>query len=272
MALISARDRERFLDRGYLVVPGVVDAGLCRDVTGAICEFIGVDLDEPDTWYRRPTHGHGIVPLHHDPRLWRVRILPSVYAVFRALYEREDLWVTMDRVSFKPRAREPEAYRLSPVHWDCDPRSFHDLGVQGLVYLTDTDPDQGAFACVPELYRELPAWVAEHGDDANLRHPDIGGRALEHVGGPAGSLVLWHRLMPHTSGRNDSPLPRFTQYVAMAPAGGEAERARRIRAFQERHAPEWALRQHVPGQLDPEPCKPIPLTSLGRRLVGLDPW
>ncbi|MEE9282427.1 MAG: phytanoyl-CoA dioxygenase family protein [Myxococcota bacterium] len=273
MSVITSQDRERFSEQGYLVVPGVVNAELCRRVIEAICEFVGADLQDPSTWYRRPNHGHGIVPLHHEPRLWQVRELPSIYDAFRQLYDCEDLWVTMDRVSFKPPPRKGDApFRPSPLHWDCDPRNFHRLGIQGLVYLTDTAEDRGAFACVPELFRDLQAWLADHAEDDDIRHPDIGERELVSVGGPAGSLVLWHRLMPHTSTRNDSTDPRFVQYVAMRPAGDETERAMRLRDFRERSAPAWALRQHVHGHINPEPWKPIELSALGRKLVGLDQW
>lgn len=271
--MLSAAERDRFLERGYLVVPGVVPRELCDRVIEAICAFAGVDAGDPATWTGRPVHGHGIVPLHHDPALWAVRQHPAVYEVFRALYRTDALWVSMDRVSFKPPARDAEPpVRLSPVHWDADPRTFRGLGVQGLVYLADTDDSQGAFACAPGLYRRLPEWLAERPDDGRRPRPDVRDDELVRVGGPAGSLLVWHRLMPHTSARNDSDRARLVQYVAMRPAGTEAERATRVAEFEERRAPAWARRQNVAGQRDPEPYKPVALTPLGRRLVGLDAW
>ena len=34
----------------------------------------------------------------------------------------------------------------------------------------------------------------------------------------AGSIVIWHRLLPHSNGRNLSDSPRFAQYITMSPA------------------------------------------------------
>ncbi len=231
--------------------------------------MVGADPDDPSSL--PPVDGHGIVGLHHHPSLWRVRQLPEVHRVFSDLYETEQLWVSMDRVSYKAPASEREL-RVSGVHWDVDPRNFRSMGVQGLVYLTDTESDQGAFACVPSIYRRLPEWVAEQGDDAvKVRRPDVAPGDIERVGGPAGSLLVWHRLMPHTSARNDTPRPRFVQYVTMSPTGGESAREGRLRDFRERRPPEWATRQYR-GSSPPQSAEPIDLSPLGRKLVGLDDW
>lgn len=273
MVALAREERERFLEQGYLVVQDVVPDSLRRDVIEAICETLGVDQQHPASWDSRRGDGHGIVPLHHHPSLWRVRQLPAVHRVFSELYQMDALWVSMDRVSFKPPLRRgDEPPRASSVHWDCDPRTFRGLGIQGLVYLTDTEADQGAFTCVPELFHHLPAWLEEHAEDENLRRPDVMGLELVRVPGPAGSLVLWHRLMPHTSATNNSATPRFVQYVAMSPVGSSEDRQVRTRDFEERRPPAWALRQNVPGQRNPEPWKPIELSPLGRKLVGFDDW
>ncbi|MEX2326983.1 MAG: phytanoyl-CoA dioxygenase family protein, partial [Pseudomonadales bacterium] len=223
-------------------------------------------------WQKDPGQGggHGIVPLHHHQALWNVRQHPAVYEVFRDLYGRDDLWVTMDRVSYKPpaAARRPDWCR-EPVHWDCDPWSFDDLSIQGLVYLTDTDETQGAFSCVPAIYRDLDNYRAAHVAAESRRHPDVSDNDLKAITGTAGSLVLFHRLLPHTSRLNESAQHRFVQYVAMQPVGTEADRQQRIREWQERLPPAWAIRQKIAGQQIPEPGEPARLTELGKRLVGI---
>jgi hypothetical protein len=96
--------------------------------------------------------------------------------------------------------------------------------------------------------------------------------AVEVIGGPAGSLLVWNRRMPHSSTFNLTDRPRWVQYVAMDPAGSEAEREQRIDAFGRSMPPEWAIVQKVPGQQIPEPGGPAALTPLGARLVGLESW
>lgn len=271
--VIGEREREQFLDQGYLVVENVVPADLCERVVEAILGFTGVRLDDASTWYQPGFAGLGIVPMHHHQALWDVRQHPAVYETFRELYGQDDLWVSMDRAGYKPPASEATSdWQRAPVHWDCDAWTFDALGMQGLVYLTDTSEDQGAFCCVPSIYRNLEAWREAHAHDDDRRHPKVDEGDIIPVSGGAGSLVVFHRLMPHTNGLNTSPRPRFAQYVTMSPADGEAERETRVEQWRDNMPPQWALRQKVAGQLVPEPGGPAHLTELGRKLVGVDAW
>ena len=268
----AAERRRELFAKGYLVVENVVPRELCEDVLAATADFLGIAADEPASWRTRTTHGHGIVPLHHHPALWALRQWPGIHHLFRQLYGTDRLWVTMDRVSFKaPSAQAHETPRMSAFHWDADPRNPRsETGFQGLVYLRDTAPEQGAFCCLPDVYAHLDDWL----DGRQVREAtealNTGEHRVEAVGGGAGAMVIWHRHMPHSSALNHGAAPRWVQYVAMDPAGDEATRAERIRLFREKRPPAWAVRQRVPGQQDPEPGATAELTPLGRRLVGFD--
>ena len=269
---IGIADRATLLERGWIAIPDVVPRALCEAVVASTAKFLGVDPDDRRTWFATHRDGHGIVPLHHGQALWNVRQHPDVHAVFAELLGTEALWVSMDRVSFKPPSSGwTEPYRESDLHWDTDPRRYDQFGVQGAVYLRDTDADQGAFCCVPDIYRNLASWLEVH---AERSFPaDAVGLPVERIPGTAGTLVVWHRLMPHSSGRNDGAEPRWTQYVTMDPASDdETRRAAQAAAFLGRRAPEWAIRQNVPGQLDPELGPTAELTALGRKLAGLYAW
>lgn len=270
---ITDEDRRHLLEEGWLAVPDVVTPELREAVINAICEFLGVDPDDPASWYRHSLGGHGIVPLHHHQSLWDVRQLPSIHEVFSEVYETPRLWVSMDRASFKAPADErwPDSAKINPFHWDGDPRR-NDLLVQGLVFLTDTDVQQGGVAFLPEFYKSLDTWTSEPHSDDEWRRPDCSRFPVNRVAGNSGTLVIWHRRMPHTSALNRGTKPRFVQYVTMSPAGGEAERAERIELWREKIPPPWAVRQNVPMQQNPEPGPSPALSSLGRKLVGVDPW
>jgi len=271
--MIGQTDRERFFEQGYLVVERLLPETLCARVRQAICEFTGVVEHDPATWRRHDVQGHGIVPLHHAQAMWDVRQHPALYQVFAALYQTEALWVSVDRVSFKAPAESfTTPYRTDPLHWDGDPRLRPSLSLQGLVYLTDTSPEQGGFCCVPDLYRRLDQWLPEHLDDANPLQPDVAGFDVVPIGAPAGSLVVWDRRLAHSSGANRCDRPRWVQYVTMSPAGDEPARVAHRTLYREKRPPPWALRQAVPGQRNPEPGAPATLTPLGRRLAGVDPW
>ncbi|MEJ2130990.1 MAG: phytanoyl-CoA dioxygenase family protein [Gammaproteobacteria bacterium] len=164
-----------------------------------------------------------------------------------------------------------DSARISPFHWDGDPRRL-ELMVQGLVLLTDTDAQQGGVALVPEFYKRLDDWVREEHTEQEWRRPDCSRFPVVRVPGKAGTLVIWHRRMPHTSALNRGNKPRFVQYVTMSPAGNDEEREERVRLWREKIPPPWAVRQNVPLQQNPEPGDSPTLTALGRKLVGVDAW
>jgi hypothetical protein len=263
-----------FRDKGYLVVPDVVPIDLCRRVVDLIARHCSIEAatglplgEDPAA----PQSGHGIVPIHHGQALWDVRQHPHVHRVFSSLYGREDLWVTMDRVSCKPPGLG-DAWHLEPLHWDCDPWQFDGMSIQGLVCLTDTTQIQGAFCCVPDIYRNLASYLDAHAGHADRRRPLAEPDDIKSIGGPAGSLILWNRLMPHSSGVNLSNDPRYVQYLAMQPVGDQQARDQRVREWRQCLPPDWAIKQQVPSQKIPEPGLPADLTILGRKLVGVDDW
>ena len=270
--MIGSKERNQLINRGWLVVPNVVPQRLCEAVVKTIEAFLDIRSDDPLTWYQHPPSDHGIVPLHHGQALWDVRQYPGVHDIFSKLYQTEALWVSMDRVAFKPPDTGWEKeIEVSPYHWDGDPSS-EQFSLQGLVYLRDTPPELGAFSCVPDLYCELDKWLSLNDSKA------IGSLSVDFpskiIGASAGSLVIWHRRMPHSSSRNLGGAPRWVQYVTMDRAidDGGIQQHRRISEFVDRRPPAWAVRQKVPGQQIPEPGPTAKLTGLGRKLVGLDSW
>ena len=311
MQPLTRADRASFIEHGYLLVPDVVPREYCERVIAAICDFVAVDPDDVATWRRYARtgsgrhaiadvalrgsaphqdrdngpvtdpgrisgrghgQGHGIVPLHHHQALWDVRQLPQVHALFSMLLDTPKLWVSLDRVSFKvPESMRDEPFRMDAVHWDGNPRG-HELALQGLIYLTDNPAGQGAFGMVPQLYRQLDAWLADPNSDPDLRKRDVSAFPLVPLAGQQGSMVLWHRRMPHTSLANSTARPRYVQYVTMSPAGDESARQEFAALTLEKHPPAWALRQKVTGQRDPEPGPPLQLSALGRKLAGIDAW
>ncbi len=270
--MLTGQDKALLDEQGYLVVADVIPHELCDRVIDAITDSINVDLDDESTWYQREASGHGLIPLHHHQALWDVRQHPALHEVFAGLYGTEALWVSNDRVSYKPPAgSKTRSWRRDAVHWDCDPWQFTGFSLQGLVYLTDTTTDQGAFMCVPGIFRDLPAYLEAHAADDDRRHPRVDDADLVRVAGGKGSLVVFSRLMPHTSDVNHSSQHRFVQYVTMSRAD-ESERARVVREWRERLLPDWAIRQAISEGKTREAGEPAQLTDLGRKLVGLDDW
>ena len=171
-----------------------------------------------------------------------------------------------------PPNRPPKLNRTDAgLHWDrnpFDPPS--NLGVQGVLYLTDTPANQGAFTCVPGFHHKIEEWLETLPEDADPRRQDLESLGAEPVPGKAGDLIIWHSSLPHGAGPNFADQPRVVQYITMFPAGegSEESRAKRIDAWRTRGAGfsgERAEKEFTEG-------KTAKLTPLGRKLLGLEKW
>jgi hypothetical protein len=139
-----------------------------------------------------------------------------------------------------------------------------------MLYLTDTGAGEGAFECVPSIFRDRDAYLAAH-QGALVEMPvDVGDRTVVEVPARAGDLVVWSALLPHHGGKNRGKRPRVSLALTMVPEGSDEEREERVRCFHAQRAPAWWRGWR--GQRDPEAHGPRPLTLLGSRLVGLSRW
>jgi len=272
MTILSCADRVFFAENGYLAVPEVVPEKNLEAAVSAICEFLRVNRDDPATWYRLDLGSNGIVPLHHGQAFWDNRQHPRVYQVFSELLGVRELWVTMDRGSFKPpyRTEWPERRNDSPMHWNRDPRDPRGSWVQGLLYLTDTSADQGAFQCLPKIHLSPDQWTLKQDEEGFLVPEEVNTSGIVTVPGRAGTLIIWDSRIPHRGGLNYTDRPRYAQAIAMHPVGSDEERQERVQLWRDKRAPSWW--RPWPHQIDPEPGEPAKLTPLGRKLVGIDSW
>jgi hypothetical protein len=250
-------DVDAFKRDGWARVPHVVDKDKCAAVVDAIFESLGVNRDDPQDWYRPPVHPGGWVEMYQHQALWDVRQDPAVHDLFAAIYGTDDLWVSLDRASFKPPSHpdHPDYDHKGFIHWDLDTSKLPvPFTAQGVLYLTETTEDQGGFQCVPDLFGQLDDWVASQPPDRNPYRPDIAGFDVVHVAGEAGDLIVWDRRMPHGNGHNVSDRPRLAQYVTMRPPQRDDPAAldKRLSAWRDGHNGAVA-----------------DLTPLGERLLGL---
>jgi phytanoyl-CoA dioxygenase PhyH len=211
---------------GYVVVPNAVAAGDRDAAAAAIYSFLDADPDHPESWYGKKYGPTIWVPLLRHPAFLANRQSPRLVKAFAQLWGREDLWATVDQGGFNPPENDRWKFPGPHVHWDASLAKPHCFGVQGILYLTDTAADQGAFSCIPGFHRTLDQWLSdlppsEDPRKAILRHP-----GLKPIAGKAGDLVLWHQSLPHGSSPNRSSTPRVVQYIALRPTRWES-------------APEW---------------------------------
>jgi hypothetical protein len=283
MSVLTPEDRAFFAENGYVIVRNVVPQRNLDAVVDAIWEFLEMDRDDPEDWYREPLRSNGMVEMYQHQALWDNRQHPQVYAAFAELLGAHRLWVSIDRVCMKPppHPAHPEFDHKGFIHWDTDTSRLPiPLSLQGVLCLADTDIEQGGFQCVPSLYRNFDRWLATQPADRDPFTPDLTGLTVEPIPARAGDLILWNRLLAHGNGRNVSGKPRLAQYLTMFEADPHAasgadwggDREARIRQWRERTGPDARWAPGDPRRWEQRHGKTAELTPLGRRLLGLDLW
>ncbi len=285
MNVLSKADRAFWEENGYVIVPNAVPQENLDRMVEAIWWFLDMDPEDSETWYKHkpftrdnrcsPISAGGMVEMYQHQAIWDNRQHPKVYQAFAEIWGEEKLWVSLDRANMKPPAREdkPDWNNRGMIHWDLDtsqqPIQF---GVQGVLYLTDTAEDQGGFQCVPGFNNTFEEWVKTQPEDRNPHNPDLAGLDVKVIPGKAGDLLIWHRLLAHGNGHNTSDKPRLAQYITMSPARTDDEEARqaRVTSWQERRPmPNWP---GDPRAWEQEKQQTAELTSLGKKLLGVDLW
>ncbi|MFZ2406224.1 MAG: phytanoyl-CoA dioxygenase family protein [Methylobacter sp.] len=214
--VLSAADLAFWQENGYVVLRNAVSAEDCREAELAIWDFLGMDPQNPDSWYGG-THMFW-VPLFQHPALNKNRAALRIRKAFEQIWGTDDLWATVDRVSLnRPERGGINISGPSRLHWDVSIALPVPFGVQGLLYLSDTSAEQGAFRCVPGFHHRITQWMEGLAPEQNPREQDLESLGPVPVPGSAGDFVIWHHALPHGSGRNLAHYPRVVQYIKLFP-------------------------------------------------------
>ncbi len=74
-------------DNGYLVIRDLIPKEQCEELIKVTCDFLGVQLDNPDSWYNvtprssedpTPKSIAGMTELYHHQAIWNNRQFPKV--------------------------------------------------------------------------------------------------------------------------------------------------------------------------------------------------
>ena len=160
-----------------------------------------------------------LVPERREQYLWDNRMERRVYDAFVDIWDREDLWVTIDRANLNP----PKKVKGNPngfIHWDVD-TSIRPLpiGVQGVLSLKKQDGDVGGFQCVPEIFEHFESWEKTQPEDRDPMHPDMTGLSTVNIDMQPGDLMIFNSLLAHGVRPNHAEnRVRMAQYISMHPA------------------------------------------------------
>ncbi|HEX8647278.1 MAG TPA: phytanoyl-CoA dioxygenase family protein [Thermoleophilaceae bacterium] len=195
---LSADDLAFFDEHGYVVLHEAVGAELRDALADAV-----------------PRHMDGLtqgimVQLFDHPAQRAIRELPRIHKAFAQLWGTADLIATTDRCGFNPPESDGVPFPGPHLHLDLSslepPIPF---GLGGMIYLTDTPAEQGAFQCVPGFHRRI--------DREPPPSRDMSGMEGQPIPGAAGDMVIWHEALPHGPTPNRGDRPRIVQYLKLYP-------------------------------------------------------
>lgn len=215
--VLSADDLAFWDEYGYVVVPDAVPAASREAAAQALWDHLRARADAPESWYRRRDHGIMVQYFQH-PAFEANRRSARLHKAFAQLWGSADLWATTDRVGFNVPERPGFKFSGPDLHWDCSVKTPIPFGTQGILYLADTPPEQGAFTLVPGFQRWGEAWLTSLPPGADPRRKDLHALGSIPIGGRAGDLIIWHQALPHGASPNRGTRPRLVQYINMFPA------------------------------------------------------
>lgn len=193
--VLSEADWDFWVENGYVIVPNAVPQTHLDALIDRIWTFLEMDPDDPSGWYPPQHRVGGMVEFYQDQTLWDNRQYPRIHQAFSEIWGNEKLWVSMDRANMKPpqHPNHPEYDHEGFIHWDLDStQNPIPFAVQGVLYLSDTDENQGGFQCVPGFHALFPEWLKTQPIDREPRRPDLADLEVKAIPGKAGDFLIWH--------------------------------------------------------------------------------
>ena len=282
LRVLSAIDFKFWQHNGYVIIKNAVSSEAVAATVGLLWEFQEMDPKDSKSWYRpqlrenkmQELNNSGMVECYNNQVLWNNRQNPRVYESFVDLWDREDLWVTIDHANLNPPNRHGRDFG-GFIHWDADTSlTLLPVNVQGVLALSDTTLETGGFQCVPALYRDLEQWRLRQPAERDPFVPDLNGYETEFVPMKAGELLIWNCLQPHGVRPNKSETVRLAQYISMVPAEEKNETIRewRTQSWTERIAPVGYAFPGDPRNWEQTRYPKAELSNLGEKLLDSQSW
>ncbi len=223
--VLSKEDLEFWNEHGYIILRNAVAVEDCDNTIVLMCEHLGIERHNPETWYRQHPDRQGImVQLFQHPQLQKNRETPVIRMAFEQLWGRKDILVNTDRVGFNPPETDTYKFPGPKLHWDVSLDLPIPFGLQGILYLSDTAENQGAFTLVPGFQNHVEQWIKGLPPGTNPRTQDMYALGHKPIAANAGDFIIWHHALPHGSSPNTSKVPRFVQYFVYQPIDAEVKK------------------------------------------------
>lgn len=212
--VLSAADLEQWNDQGYVVVQGAVSPTQSAEAAQVVWDTVGAADDDAASWYAKAPRNIMVQRFQH-PAFETNRRSLRIHKAFAQLWGTADLWRSTDRCGFNVPERADHLFQATGLHWDVSLQQPIPFCTQGILYLTDTPPEQGALRVVPRFQHAVGDWLRSLPAGADPRSQDLQALGAQRIGGKAGDLVIWHQALPHGASPNHGKLPRLVQYINM---------------------------------------------------------
>lgn len=217
--VLDADDLAHWEEHGWVILRDSISREACQATAQAVWDELGKSPDDPASWEEWTDLQQCVfIQLYRHPALDANRRSRRIHKALAQLWGSADLWVSTDRVGFNPPVTPRCGFPGPGIHWDVSLVRPIPLGIQGLIYLTDTAADQGAFGVVPGMHRTLDAWMDSLPPDTSPRKHAERHLTLTPIPGQAGDLILWHHALAHGPTPNHADRPRLVHYLTMFPS------------------------------------------------------
>lgn len=222
--VLSENDLAFWNKNGYVIVKHAISQQDCEATQNAIWNFLGMSPDDKQSWYTLHPEQKGLMLNFSDHKtLNKNRFSPRIKKAYEQLYNTTNIYKTIDKVSFNPPETEHFRFKGSPLHWDISLKMPAPIGMQGLLYLTDCGPDDGAFHCVPGFHTKIEKWLTELEPHKNPREKAVETLNSTPIPAKAGDFIIWQNTLPHCAAPNHGTAPRMVQYLTYLPNNYKAQ-------------------------------------------------
>lgn len=211
--VLTQDDLSFWSENGYVVVKNAVTPEACAKAEKAIREYVSSASSLQDDM---SVHGIMVELIQHHA-LETNRRATRIHKAFAQLWGTADLWVSADRCGFHEPQSEERPFPGPDLHWDMEFDLPIKFKTQGILYLTDTLPEQGALTLVPGFHNRLREWLQTLEPGIDPQAQDLHALGSVPIAGEAGDMIIWHHALPHGSRPNLGKHPRIVQYINMYP-------------------------------------------------------
>jgi hypothetical protein len=215
MAEITDQDRAAFRERGYVVVPGVLDERQVADGRRLVAALLAAEPPDPGhagfyfLWPTFSQGSHALLDLYRN-----IGVGDLAGALLRPglrVEEPDGAQVAITIPPWPHRPGGPHVDGVTPPAPDGRPATFTVLA--GIWLCDQSRQHQGNIWVWPGTHLRFGSWLAERGADSLLRleemnpgpYPAIELGEPEQATGPAGSVIFAHYLLGHNIGGHFGP-------------------------------------------------------------------